>query len=85
LPNGAFCGGLHYLMRSVAYRAIRMRQSVGMKMGLLNRGADKEKDGAHDGKENVSARFGHSILPRTAHHHQYIRQSIAGNHKLGRA
>ena len=77
LLNGAFCGGLHYLMRSVAYCAIRMHQSIRMKVGLLNRGADEEKDGADDGKQNTSARFGHSILPRTAHRHQYIRQSMA--------
>jgi hypothetical protein len=77
LLNGAFCGGLHYLMRCVAYRAIRMRQSVGMKVGLLNRGADEEKDGAHDGKQKVSAHLGHSIFPCTAHRHQYIRRSMA--------
>jgi hypothetical protein len=77
LLNGAFYDGLHYLMRSVANRAIRMHQSIGMKVGLLNRGADEEKDGAHDGKQNVSARFGHSILPLTAHRNQYIRQSMA--------
>jgi hypothetical protein len=77
LLNGALYGWLYHLMRSVAYRAIRMSQSVGMKVGLLNRGADEEKDGAHDGKQKVSAHFGHSILPCTAHRHQYIRQSMA--------
>ena len=50
LLNGALYGWLHYLMRGVANRAIRMRQSIRMKVCLLNRGADEEKNGAHDGK-----------------------------------
>jgi hypothetical protein len=51
----------------MAYRAIRMRQAIRMKVSLLNRGAENEKDGAHDGKHNVSAHFGRPILPHTSH------------------
>lgn len=70
LLNGALCGRLCHLMRGVAYRAIRMRQSIRMKVGLLNRSADEEKDGAHDSEQNMSARFERSILTHTPHRHQ---------------
>lgn len=63
LLNDALYGWLGHLLRGVAYRAIRMRQSIRMKVGLLNRGTDEEKNGAHDGEQNVPAQFGCSILP----------------------
>ncbi len=65
--NGALYRWLNYLMRGVAYRAIRMRQPIGMKVGLLNRGADEEKNGADDRKQNLSAHFGRRHLPHTSH------------------
>jgi hypothetical protein len=43
LLNGASCGWQYYLMRSVAYCAIRMRQSVRMVMGLLDCVANDEQ------------------------------------------
>jgi hypothetical protein len=71
LLNGVLRGWLYYLMRSVAYCAIRMRQSVRMVMALLNRVANDEQKGADDGKQNVSAHFGRSILPGNQHPYHY--------------
>lgn len=67
LLDGALFGRLDYLMRGVAYCAVRMRQAIRMKVGLLNRGADEEKNGADDRKQNLSAHFGRAILPHTSH------------------
>ena len=46
----------------MANRAICMCQSIRMKVRLLNRGARKQKDRAHDGKQKTSARFACPIL-----------------------
>lgn len=67
LLNGVLCGWLYYLMRGMAYGAIRMHQSIRMEMGLLNRVADDEQEGADDRKQNISAHLGRSVLPRTPH------------------
>ncbi|MFL6307706.1 MAG: hypothetical protein ACJ72H_29585 [Candidatus Sulfotelmatobacter sp.] len=76
LMNGALYGWLYYLMRGMAYCAIRMRQSIRMVMGLLNRVAEDEQEGADDGKQNVSAHFGRSILPYTPHFYQHYTSNV---------
>jgi hypothetical protein len=65
LLNGELRSRLYYLVRRVANRAVGMCQSIRMKVGLLNRGAHEEKDGAQESTQHVSALFGHSILPHT--------------------
>jgi hypothetical protein len=70
--NGVLGGRLYYLMRRVANHAVGMCQSICMKVGLLNRGAYEEKDGAHEDTQNAFAHFGRSILPHTtSHRYQY--------------
>ncbi len=76
LLNGVLRGWLYDLMRGVAYCAIRMRQSIRMVMGLLNRVANDEQEGADDGKQNVSAHCGRSILPHSLHLYQYYTSNV---------
>jgi|HubBroStandDraft_5_1064220.scaffolds.fasta_scaffold139972_3 hypothetical protein len=59
----------------MANRAICMCQSIRMKVRLLNRGARKEKDRAHDGEQKTSAPFEWPILTYFSHLYPFtIRQ-----------
>ena len=67
LLNGAGRGRLDYVRCSVANRAVRMGQPIGMKVRLLNAGAEEKKEGAHDGKQKMSAHFGRTLLCHFSH------------------
>jgi hypothetical protein len=67
LLHGAGGGWLHYVRRSVADRAVGMRQPIRMKVCLLDAGADEKKDGAHDGKQKMSASFARTVLCHFSH------------------
>jgi hypothetical protein len=67
LLNGVRDRRLDYLGRGMAYRTIRMCQAICMKMRLLNRGAHKKKNRAHDGKQKMSAHFDCPILTAFSH------------------
>ena len=60
-------GRLDYVRCSVANRAVRMRQPIRMKVCLLNAGAYEKKEGAHDGRQKVSAHIGRPILCHLSH------------------
>ena len=67
LLNGARGRRLYYLGRGMAYGTIRMCQAICMKMRLLNRGANKKKNRAHEGKQKTSAHFECPILTHFSH------------------
>jgi hypothetical protein len=46
-----------------------MRQAIGMKVRLLNAGADEKKEGAHDGKQKTPAHLGRTMLCHFSHLH----------------
>jgi hypothetical protein len=67
LLNGAGGGRLDYVLRSVANGAVGMCQPIRMKVRLLDGSANEKKDGAHDGKQKISACFGRTILCHFSH------------------
>jgi hypothetical protein len=60
-------GRLDYVRCSVANRAVRMRQPIRMKVRLLNAGADEKKEGTHDGKQEMPAHLGRTMLCHFSH------------------
>jgi hypothetical protein len=55
LPDAVGGGGLYYVRRSVAYCAVGVCEPICMKVRLLNAGAYKKQDGAHNDKQKMSA------------------------------
>jgi hypothetical protein len=67
LLNGGGGGRLDYVRCGVANGAVRMCQPIRMEMRLLNAGAYEKEDGAHNGKQKISAYFGRAILCQFPH------------------
>ena len=51
--------------------AVRVGQSIRMKVRLLDRGAEEKKDGAEDGKHEARARFRCRMLIHSSHYYRY--------------
>lgn len=60
--------------------AVGVGQSIRVKVCLLDRGAEENKNGAQESAQHMSALFGHSILPHTTWHryHYYTPKLFAG-------
>jgi hypothetical protein len=72
LLNGAGGGRLDYVRRSVANRAVRVRQAIGMKVRLLNADAHEQKEYAHNGKQETPAHLGRTMLCHPSHLHRRL-------------
>jgi hypothetical protein len=62
---------LHHVRRSVANGAVRVCQPIRMKVGLLDSGAEEEKDNAEKGKHEAFARFRCLFLTYSSHNYYY--------------
>jgi hypothetical protein len=60
-------GRLDYMRRGVAYRAVSVGQPISMKVGLLDSGAEEEKDDAEEGNHEAFARFCCPVLTYSSH------------------
>ena len=72
LLNGAGGGRLNHMRCRVADGAIRVGEPIRMKMRLLNADAYEKKDGAHDGKQKMSASAGRTIWRYFSHHYRLL-------------
>ncbi len=70
LLNGAGGRRLNYVRCSVANGAVRMGQAIGMKVRLLNAGAYKKKEDAHNGEQKAPAHLGRTMLCHLSHRHR---------------
>jgi hypothetical protein len=59
------------MRRGVADGAIGVSQSIRMKVRLLDRGAEEEKDGAEDGKHEAPAPVRCRVLTHSSHDYGY--------------
>jgi hypothetical protein len=58
---------LHHVRRSMADGAVRVCQPIRMKVGLLDSGAEEEKNGAQDGKHETLTRLRCPVLGHSSH------------------
>jgi hypothetical protein len=70
---------LHHMRRRVAYRAIRVGQPIGMKVHLLDRGAEEQKDGAQDRKHETFTRFRCPVLAHSSHTYRLLYSTWMAN------
>ncbi len=71
LPDVVGSRWLHDMRRRVADGAIRVGQPICMKVRLLNRGAEEEKNGTEDGKHETRTRVRNPILTHSSHDYDY--------------
>jgi hypothetical protein len=63
---------LQHMRRGVAYGAIRVGQPIVMKVRLLERGAEEEKNGAQDGKHETFTFLQYPVLAHSSHGYRLL-------------